>query len=436
MKTAKSFFKWIANIILLSILVLGLVVLFNSISKYSASTSTPQTSPAQNQAYPPPKSPTATTLQPLLETPVHEENQAYPAPLTPWPTFTPFPSPTLRPGPTQTPIPLVGPAKDAAGEVYYFSLDTSGNTSVSKLEVDATGMGLIEPITVTNKKAPNPGGTVYYSPNGKLAAAIGGWGTGNLIDLQSGAVEPFSIPNFDNFYNWFADGHRVLGRGLGGELNLADPISGEFNSLAVPGYNSIDGAASSPDGMKVVYAKGKGFSDSEIWFADSEGRNARKAFDLPVHASLFAWSPDDKRIAFWGLGLMVMNSDGSDPHTVSTLALPSCYDLPPQWSPDSRTLAIVNVPAEGSFCGGWDEAVFKGTNIFLVDVENGKSWPLLTDGSSGNIDPAWSPDGTRIAFVSNRSGASEIWVASIDGKEVHQITNSRNYLRFPFWAKP
>ena len=40
-----------------------------------------------------------------------------------------------------------------------------------------------------------------------------------------------------------------------------------------------------------------------------------------------------------------------------------------------------------------------------------------------NRDPAWSPDGTRLAFISNRSGQSQIWLMNADGTGPVQLTN-------------
>ena len=62
-------------------------------------------------------------------------------------------------------------------------------------------------------------------------------------------------------------------------------------------------------------------------------------------------------------------------------------------------------------------------DIFTVPVEHGPTRNLTRSSGANDRDPAWSPDGRRIAFVSDRSGETEIWVVSQDGSsEPEQLT--------------
>ena len=62
------------------------------------------------------------------------------------------------------------------------------------------------------------------------------------------------------------------------------------------------------------------------------------------------------------------------------------------------------------------------SNLWLVDV-NGQRPRELTQGEWRDSAPAWSPDGKRIAFLSNRSGSSQIHVMWVDTHEVSQLTH-------------
>ena len=143
-------------------------------------------------------------------------------------------------------------------------------------------------------------------------------------------------------------------------------------------------------------------------------------------AGPLAWSPDGSKIAFAGDGIMVMDADGSNPRALSQNVAVG-YLFRPAWSPDSRTLAVVGVNGsnplyeKGQEVKDWYADAFLGHTIYLVDVATGKERPLLTDDSSGNIDPAWSPDGSQIVFASTRNGASEIWAANADGSNLRAL---------------
>jgi TolB protein len=97
-------------------------------------------------------------------------------------------------------------------------------------------------------------------------------------------------------------------------------------------------------------------------------------------------------------------------------------------------MAIVSSADFGGSCLDWSNKILERTDIYLVDVESGDAHPLLKDGIQGNFDPAWSLDGKQIAFVSNRSGAPELWVVNVDGSNLRQLTSAGQPVRFPLWS--
>lgn len=95
----------------------------------------------------------------------------------------------------------------------------------------------------------------------------------------------------------------------------------------------------------------------------------------------------------------------------------------PAWSPDGRRLAYV------SFAGGDGE--------ILVSDARGRHVRRLTRNRVEDVLPSWSPDGRRIAFASDRSGAFEIYVLDVQGGEVDRVTRfaSEQYGAFyPAWS--
>jgi Tol biopolymer transport system component len=67
---------------------------------------------------------------------------------------------------------------------------------------------------------------------------------------------------------------------------------------------------------------------------------------------------------------------------------------------------------------------------------NGANVKQLTFNTSSGVDksPVWSPDGSKIAFVSNRSGTSQLYIMDADGSNQTRVTNSASDVTFPDWA--
>ncbi len=58
----------------------------------------------------------------------------------------------------------------------------------------------------------------------------------------------------------------------------------------------------------------------------------------------------------------------------------------------------------------------------------------LTHGLGQNFHPSWSPDGARIAFVSDRDGNWEIYVVNVDGTGLTRLANDLRDDLLPAWA--
>lgn len=142
-------------------------------------------------------------------------------------------------------------------------------------------------------------------------------------------------------------------------------------------------------------------------------------FPVPEGARNLVPSPDGRTIAYLldtktGVHLWVMDREGGNRHAVveGDRAIESV-----SWSPDGARLAF-----DGSAPGSNDD-------IWLVNVNGGGLQQLTVDPSPATFvdrKPVWSPDGTRIAFLSDRGGSLRLWVVNINGTSPTQLVTAAN----------
>jgi TolB protein len=75
------------------------------------------------------------------------------------------------------------------------------------------------------------------------------------------------------------------------------------------------------------------------------------------------------------------------------------------------------------------------TEVFIVDPETGDAFNVTCSAASEDRYPCWSPDGKRIAFTSDRSNATNLYVAKSDGSGVKRIVNSPAVCYMPSWQR-
>ena len=115
--------------------------------------------------------------------------------------------------------------------------------------------------------------------------------------------------------------------------------------------------------------------------------------------------------------IYVMNADGSN---VQRLTDDPAYDAWPTWSPDGSQIAFMSDRSGNP-------------DIYVMNAD-GSNVRQLTDHPANDIWPEWSPDGTRIAFPSRRDGNFEIYVINADGTNLQRLTNTLGHEDFPTWS--
>ncbi len=226
------------------------------------------------------------------------------------------------------------------------------------------------------------------------------WGT-----LQSGDDVPFVAA---------ATGERDT------QLAANDPNAGGLF------YGAIRPAIS-PDGSQIAIAK-----DGSLIVIDADDRALTTVLGAPwgslgvepaptpmgsgpAVVNAVDWLPDGRLALMSGDEIWTTTADGSQaPRSGS---LPSMVVSEPSWAPDGSRIAFQSQPLDqdGGATAAWD--------IYVVDAD-GTGLVQLTSDPANDIHPAWSPDGGRIAFASDRDGGYEIQTMNADGTQTSQITES------------
>src|SRR3954452_4382152 len=163
-------------------------------------------------------------------------------------------------------------------------------------------------------------------------------------------------------------------------------------AAAVP---AVAQAATTPKPQIVFQSNRVAGGDTELYSVAPDGTGFKR---LTNHAGADtdpAISPNGKKIAWiqyvggQGADIYVMKSSGLDPVRVTTA--PGVDEADPAWSPSSKLLAFEIRDAAGHL----QIAVIK---------PSGKGYKQLTHGNGDSRDPSFSPDGTRIAYVSTVDG--------------------------------
>jgi TolB protein len=74
------------------------------------------------------------------------------------------------------------------------------------------------------------------------------------------------------------------------------------------------------------------------------------------------------------------------------------------------------------------------SDIYLLDPNTGDIRRRLTMNRGIDISPTWSPDGSQIAFVSDREGTPQVWVMNADGSGQRRVTFLGRYNQSPAWS--
>jgi TolB protein len=203
----------------------------------------------------------------------------------------------------------------------------------------------------------------------------------------------------------------------------------------------IEGDSSwSPDGSRIAFACAKNPERGpyEICAMNADGSGFRRLTRHRTFTVAPAWSPDGTKIVYATLAgpgehlrLYVMNADGSDKRQLTGKRRARYSYTDPQWSPDGATIAVALLRA-GETPRSFD------CSLALIDPNDGDIVRRLTPRRGRDeLNPNWSPDGTKIAFEVNRLfdvRQSDIWQMNADGSGKQRLTRTKFYETNPVFS--
>ena len=315
------------------------------------------------------------------------------------------------------------PAWSRDGRTIVFVSWRDGNGEVYAMDADGSG-----PRNLTQHPAKDV--RPAWSPDGRRIAFVSRRdGNGEVYVMNADGSQKRNLTRDranDDYPTWSPDGRRIAF--LRGRLH-----SNRVSGLGVHRWYTYQLYVMNADGSGLrrltLNPKNLTLTDRLVWSPDgrtiyvgrylvsADGSGARRLPYIPFTA---VWSPDGRRIAFartrarTGSGpccdatpkdIYVMNADGSGTRKLTHNA---GYNAEPAWSPDGRKIAF--------------RSTRDGNREIYVMNADGSNQRNLTRNPAKDVRPSWSPDGRRIAFVSDRHGRLEAHVMNADGSGQRSLT--------------
>jgi Tol biopolymer transport system component len=214
----------------------------------------------------------------------------------------------------------------------------------------------------------------------------------------------------------------------GRDLKLSRADGSGVRRLATCGATPICAIvqyAWSPNGRRIAFLRGNldvgdGTGKLSLFVVNANGRGERLLADCgppPDYGdcgrswrSPLSWSPDSSSIVFTrGRALAVANATNGALHTLTDCASLDCSDVQPAWSPDGSEIAFAR----------WTRGV-EGWSLYAVRPD-GSSLNKLADFPGWVGDPAWAPDGRTLTVDTADGTSNRMYLIAADGHPLREL---------------
>jgi Tol biopolymer transport system component len=348
------------------------------------------------------------------------------------------------------------PALSPGGRTLAYSARAIGNTSAWHVFTRGLGGGGASPIPLTSGAGSDlcpvwspDGGSLAFArvTEGRLEYLIAparnapGVGTERKVaefaagEDMTGGSQPVSA------VAWLPDGQSLAvmatAENQPDAIAIVSLASGAVRRITEPPADSTGDSspAVSPDGSLLAFVRRLGPEENDIYVSDLKGgRLVRVTFDgRPIRG--VAWAADGRDLVYAadrvrGWHIWRVPAYGGSPRELLLESKSANWPAIARGARPGR-LAYTEAPAtESIWLGALPAAGPRGQKT----ADAAPARPLL--GSNGReVSPSWSPDGSRIADVSDQTGNEEIWVSDADGRNRIQLTRHQGpRLGRPRWS--
>ncbi len=249
-----------------------------------------------------------------------------------------------------------------------------------------------------------------------------------ILELRQRAIDELG-GNFD-----LAEFHNVVLSNGSMPLEVLEQVVDQYIEANLEEINAATNAfladLEKTGGMIVFSSYRNG--ESEIFSMNPDGSNLTQLTFNEKRNSRPDWSFGGDRIAYvsrtgnrYNYDIFAMNADGTQLQRVNQDY--ASFESEPAWSPDGTQLAFISnrQVTENTFDGRF--------NIFIMDA-HGRDQRLLTEFGGSNSSPDWSPDSAAIAFQSTIDENLEIYTIGPDGSNLVNLTQNLASDYSPAWS--
>jgi len=267
----------------------------------------------------------------------------------------------------------------------------------------------------------------FWSPDSEKIAYLDVLNGLHIISANGG--EPVTLIKGDSDFiksgkfawpvGWTPGGEKIVCFGSGTGL-FAVPFDGGawsdvFKFSSPEQEKEFTSVALSPDNKQIAYSSEKS-GNMDIYTIPAAGGESVQVTDHPASDYWPAWSFDGRWLAFLSgrsgednIWLVRMSPEGKpqgEPFPISEIAIGRNSIF--SWTNDGK----IGISKAASI-----------TNLAVKDLDSGKE-TQLTNMLTNDHKSRWSPDGTRVAYVSEKDGKMDIWLVAAQGGEPELITGS------------